>query len=161
MTELLPDGVPNQMLIGGKWLDSDAGTFDVLNPATGDVLTTVPSGGVDNMQAAVDAAAEALPGWRATPPRERSELLRATWQIMQDKRENIARLMTLEMGKTLADANAEVTYASEFFRWFAEEAVRIGGELRTAPSGANRIMTFRQPVGVALLVTPWNFPAAM
>jgi succinate-semialdehyde dehydrogenase/glutarate-semialdehyde dehydrogenase len=88
-------------------------------------------------------------------------LLRATWQIMQDKRESLARLMTLEMGKTLTDANAEVTYSSEFFRWFAEEAVRIGGELRTAPSGANRILTFRQPVGVALLVTPWNFPAAM
>ena len=113
------------------------------------------------MKAAVDAAAAALPGWRETAPRVRSELLRATWQIMQDNRENLARLMTLEMGKTLTDANAEVTYASEFFRWFAEEAVRIGGELRTAPSGANRILTFRQPVGVALLVTPWNFPAAM
>src|ERR1700742_319102 len=161
MTAQLPAGVPNQMLIGGKWLDSDAGTFDVLNPATGQVLTTVPAGRVENMKAAVDAAAAALPAWRATAPRERSELLRATWQIMQDNRENLARLMTLEMGKTLADANAEVTYASEFFRWFAEEAVRIGGELRTAPSGANKILTFRQPVGVALLVTPWNLPAAM
>src|SRR6201746_714685 len=161
MTDALPAGVPNQMLIGGKWLDSDAGTFDVLNPATGEVLTTVPAGRVENMRAAVDAAAAALPGWRATAPRERSEWLRATWQIMQDNRETLARLMTLEMGKTLTDANAEVTYASEFFRWVAEEAVRIGGELRTAPSGANKILTFRQPVGVALLVTPWNFPAAM
>jgi succinate-semialdehyde dehydrogenase/glutarate-semialdehyde dehydrogenase len=161
MTENLPAGVPNQMLIGGKWLDSDAGTFDVLNPATGQVLSTVPAGRVENMKAAVDAAAAALPAWRATAPRERSELLRATWQIMQDNRETLARLMTLEMGKTLTDANAEVTYSSEFFRWFAEETVRIGGELRLAPSGANRILTFRQPVGVALLVTPWNFPAAM
>ena len=161
MTMDLPAGVPNQMLIGGKWLDSDAGTFDVLNPATGEVLTTVPAGRVPDMKAAVDAAAAALPAWRETAPRVRSELLRATWQIMQDNRENLARLMTLEMGKTLTDANGEVTYSSEFFRWFAEEAVRIGGELRTAPSGANKILTFRQPVGVALLVTPWNFPAAM
>ncbi len=149
------------MLIGGKWLDSDGGTFDILNPATGTVLTTVPNAGVDDMKAAVDAAAAALPEWRETAPRVRSELLRGTWQIMQDHREQLARLMTLEMGKTLTDAYAEVSYASEFFRWYAEEAVRIGGELRTAPSGANRILTFRQPVGVALLVTPWNFPAAM
>ena len=161
MTASLPSGVPNQMLIGGKWLDSDAGTFDVLNPATGDVLTTVPAGRVENMKAAVDAASAALPSWRDTAPRVRSELLRATWQIMQDNRENLARLMTLEMGKTLTDAYGEVTYSSEFFRWFAEEAVRVGGELRTAPSGANRILTLRQPIGVALLVTPWNFPAAM
>jgi alpha-ketoglutaric semialdehyde dehydrogenase len=121
----------------------------------------VPDAQVENMKAAVDAAATALPAWRDTAPRVRSELLRATWQLMQDNRENLARLMTLEMGKTLTDSNAEVTYSSEFFRWFAEEAVRVGGELRTAPSGANRILTFRQPVGVALLVTPWNFPAAM
>jgi succinate-semialdehyde dehydrogenase / glutarate-semialdehyde dehydrogenase len=161
MSADLPVGVPNQMLIGGKWLDSDGGTFDVLNPATGAVLTTVPAGRIPDMKAAVDAAAAALPAWRETAPRVRSELLRATWQIMQDNRENLARLMTLEMGKTLTDANGEVTYSSEFFRWFAEEAVRIGGELRTAPSGANKILTFRQPIGVALLVTPWNFPAAM
>src|ERR1700710_735549 len=161
MTDVLPQGVPNQMLIGGKWLHSDAGTFDVLKPAPGEILATVPAGRAENMKAAVDCAAAALPAWRATAPRERSELLRATWQIMQDNRDNLARLMTLEMGKTLSDANAEVTYASEFFRWFAEEAVRVGGELRTAPSGGNRILTLRQPVGVALLVTPWNFPAAM
>src|ERR1700722_17715212 len=99
MSDSLPAGVPNQMLIGGKWLDSDAGTFDVLNPATGQVLTTVPSGRVADMQAAVDAAAAALPGWRATAPRQRSELLRATWQLMQDNRDTLARLMTLEMGK--------------------------------------------------------------
>src|SRR6202000_1391715 len=155
-------GVPHQMLIGGKWLDSDAGTFDVLNPATGGVLTTVPGRrGEGLLDAGVGAASPALPAWRATAPRERSELLRATWQIMQDNRETLARLMTLEMGKTLTDANAEVTYSSEFFRWFAEEAVRVGGELRTAPSGANRILTFRRPIGVSLLLTPWNFPAAM
>jgi succinate-semialdehyde dehydrogenase/glutarate-semialdehyde dehydrogenase len=161
MSEQLPAGVPNQMLIGGKWTDSEAGSFDVLNPATGDVLTAVPAGRIEDMAAAVDAAAAALPGWAATAPRVRSELLRGTWQLMQDNRETLARLMTLEMGKTLTDAYAEVTYASEFFRWFAEETVRVGGELRTAPSGANRILTFRQPVGVSLLVTPWNFPAAM
>ena len=152
----------SQLFIGGKWIDAqDGGTFDVLDPATGRPLTQVPDGGANDMLAAVAAAADALPSWSATAPRVRSELLRATWQAMQDAREELGFLMSLEMGKTLADADGEVTYASDFFRWFAEEAVRIGGELRTAPAGANRILTMRQPVGVSLLVTPWNFPAAM
>src|SRR3978361_1054690 len=109
MTDGLPAGVRNQMLIGGKWLDSDAGTFDVLNPATGQVLTTVPDGRVGTLKAALGAAATALPGWRATAPRERGELLRATWQIMQDRRDDIARLMTLEMGQTPTHHHSQVT----------------------------------------------------
>ena len=152
----------NQLFIGGKWVDAqDGGTFDVLDPATGAVLTRVGDGAATDMLAAVAAAADALPAWSATAPRVRSELLRATWQAMQDAGEELGFLMSLEMGKTLADAAGEVNYASDFFRWFAEEAVRIGGELRTAPAGTNRILTVRQPIGVSLLVTPWNFPAAM
>ena len=98
---------------------------------------------------------------RRRAPRERGEVLRRTFELMIERKEELAFLMSLEMGKSLTDARGEVVYAAEFFRWFAEEAVRIGGELRTAPSGANRILTFRKPVGVALLLTPWNFPAAM
>ena len=109
----------------------------------------------------MDAAAAALPGWGATAPRERSEILRRSYEAMIAAKDTIAALISAEMGKSLADSLAEVGYAAEFFRWFAEEAVRIGGELRTAPAGANRILTVRQPVGVCLLITPWNFPAAM
>ncbi|WP_368671838.1 NAD-dependent succinate-semialdehyde dehydrogenase [Jatrophihabitans endophyticus] len=110
---------------------------------------------------AVDAAAVALPRWKQRAPRERAEVLRATFELMLAHREELAHLMTLEMGKSVADSRAEVTYAAEFFRWFSEEAVRVDGQLRTSPSGTNRILTFRKPVGVALLLTPWNFPAAM
>jgi succinate-semialdehyde dehydrogenase/glutarate-semialdehyde dehydrogenase len=157
----LPAGVPTQQFVGGEWRDGADGSFEVLNPSTGDVICTVPRAGVADVSAAVSAAAEALPGWAATAPRERSEVLRTTFQLMTERADDLAYLMSLEMGKSLTDARGEVTYAAEFFRWFAEEAVRIGGELRTAPSGANRILTFRKPVGVCLLLTPWNFPAAM
>jgi succinate-semialdehyde dehydrogenase/glutarate-semialdehyde dehydrogenase len=109
----------------------------------------------------VSAAADAHPAWAATPPRERAEVLRRAFELMIARTDDLAYLMSLEMGKSLADARGEVGYAAEFFRWFSEEAVRIGGEIRTAPSGANRILTFRKPVGVCLLLTPWNFPAAM
>jgi len=109
----------------------------------------------------VAAAHEALPAWAATPPRERAECLRRAWALMIERSEAIARLMVLENGKALRDARGEVIYAAEFFRWYAEEAVRIDGSVTTAPSGANRILVVRQPVGVSVLVTPWNFPAAM
>ena len=111
--------------------------------------------------AAVSAAYDALPGWSATPPRQRSEILRRTFDLMTERTEELARLIVRENGKALSDARGEVTYAAEFFRWFAEEAVRGGGELHTAPSGTNRILVIRQPIGVSVLVTPWNFPAAM
>ncbi|WP_222131196.1 NAD-dependent succinate-semialdehyde dehydrogenase [Pseudonocardia sp. C8] len=141
--------------------DTSDGTFPVLDPSTGEPLaeiTRVAPAGVDR---AIDRAAAALPDWSATPPRARSEILAAAHALMLDELEPLAHLMSLEMGKTRADARAEVRYAAEFFRWFAEEAVRISGELRTAPGGANRILTVHRPVGVALLLTPWNFPAAM
>jgi succinate-semialdehyde dehydrogenase / glutarate-semialdehyde dehydrogenase len=160
-SEELPAGTPTEMFIGGKWSAGSQGSFTVLNPSTGQAIADVPRAGTDDLDRALGAAAAALPGWSATAPRERGEVLRRTFELMIARQEQIAFVMSLEMGKTLTDSRAEVTYAAEFFRWFAEEAVRIGGELRMAPSGANRILTFRKPVGVALLLTPWNFPAAM
>jgi succinate-semialdehyde dehydrogenase/glutarate-semialdehyde dehydrogenase len=157
----LPSGVPSQQFVGGQWRGGSQGTFDVLDPSTGKVICAVPRAGADDVAAAVSAAADALPAWAATAPRERGEVLRKTFELMIAAKEELAHLMSLEMGKSITDARGEVVYAAEFFRWFSEEAVRIGGELRLAPSGANRILTFRKPVGVCLLLTPWNFPAAM
>ncbi len=154
--------VPTDLFIGGSWRGaSEGGRFDVTDPATGEVLAQVADGSVDDGRAAVDAAAEAGPGWAATPPRQRAEILRKAWQLMTDRAEEIATLISLENGKALVDARGETAYAAEFFRWFAEETVRMDGMVTTAPSGANRIMVMHQPVGVAVLVTPWNFPAAM
>jgi succinate-semialdehyde dehydrogenase/glutarate-semialdehyde dehydrogenase len=149
------------LFINGEWTSGSAGTFPVLDPATAETVTSVARAGLDDLDRALRAASVAQPKWAATAPRERSEVLRRAFEAMIERRDEIAALIVREMGKSLADAVAEVTYAAEFLRWFAEEAVRIGGELRTAPSGANRILTFRRPVGVALLLTPWNFPAAM
>ena len=157
----LPAGVPTQQFVGGSWRAGSGGSFDVLNPSSGDVICSVPRAGADDVAAAVSAAAEALPGWAAAAPRDRGEVLRKAFELMIERKEDLAYLMSLEMGKSLTDARGEVAYAAEFFRWFSEEAVRVGGELRVAPSGANRILTFRKPVGVCLLLTPWNFPAAM
>jgi len=157
----LPAGTPTQQFIGGAWRDGAGGSFEVLDPATGEALCSVPRAGSEDVTAAISAAAGAQPDWAATAPRERAEVLRRAFELMITRREELAYLMSLEMGKSLIDARAEATYAAEFFRWFSEEAVRIGGEVRMAPSGANRIVTFRKPVGVALLLTPWNFPAAM
>ncbi|MDT4935403.1 MAG: succinate-semialdehyde dehydrogenase / glutarate-semialdehyde dehydrogenase [Pseudonocardiales bacterium] len=157
----LPAGTPSELFIDGKWSGGSGGSFAVLNPSTGAAVCEVPRAGLDDLDRALAAAASAQPDWAATAPRERSEVLRKAFEAMISRREEIAYLMSLEMGKSLTDARGEVTYAAEFFRWFAEEAVRVGGELRMAPSGANRILTFRKPVGVALLLTPWNFPAAM
>jgi succinate-semialdehyde dehydrogenase / glutarate-semialdehyde dehydrogenase len=155
-------GVPTQLLVGGRWIDaSDGHTFEVHDPATGEVIAAVADASVDDGLAAVGAAAGALPGWTATPPRQRAEALRRTFELMTERTEELARLIVRENGKALADARGEVTYAAEFFRWFAEEAVRAGGDLQTAPAGTNRIMVIRQPIGVSILVTPWNFPAAM
>jgi succinate-semialdehyde dehydrogenase/glutarate-semialdehyde dehydrogenase len=153
--------VPTGLLIGGEWTTGRAGTLAVIDPATEDAIAEVANGTPEDALAAVTAAHEALPRWAATPPRERAEILRRAWALMIERAEAIARLMVLENGKALRDARGEVTYAAEFFRWYAEEAVRIDGAIHTAPSGANRIMVLRQPVGVSVLVTPWNFPAAM
>ena len=157
----LPAGIPTELFVEGKWIAGSDGTVPVLDPSTGEVIAEVARAGTGDVARAVEAAAAAQPGWAGTAPRERGEVLRKAFELMISRREEIAYVMSLEMGKSLTDSRAEVTYAAEFFRWFSEEAVRIGGELRTAPSGANRILTFRKPVGVALLLTPWNFPAAM
>jgi succinate-semialdehyde dehydrogenase/glutarate-semialdehyde dehydrogenase len=152
--------VPTGLFIDGEWA-ANGRTLPVINPATEEPLAEIADGTAGDALAAVAAAAAALPAWAATPPRQRGECLRRAWALMTERSEAIARLMVLENGKALRDARAEVTYAAEFFRWFAEEAVRIDGSVTTAPSGANRILVVRQPVGVSVLVTPWNFPAAM
>jgi succinate-semialdehyde dehydrogenase / glutarate-semialdehyde dehydrogenase len=153
--------VPTGLLIGGDWADGSAGTLSVVDPATEEPFAEVADATPEDARAAVAAAHEALPGWAATPPRQRAECLRKAWSLMIERAESIAKLMVLENGKALRDARGEVTYAAEFFRWYAEEAVRIDGGVYTAPAGTNRIMVLRQPVGVSVLVTPWNFPAAM
>jgi len=152
--------VETDLFIGGKWVPA-ASRFDVLDPATGGVIASVADGGVPDAIAAVDAAAAAGPAWAATAPRVRGEHLRRAFELMTARADDLAKLISLENGKALIDAKGEVTYAAEFFRWFAEEAVRGSGMVGTAPSGANRILVTRQPVGVCVLVTPWNFPAAM
>jgi len=150
------------LFIGGHFVPaSDGGRFDVIDPATGDVFETVANGTVEDALAAVDAAAKAAPAWAATAPRERGEILRRAYQLMTEGADELARLISRENGKALPDARGEVLYAAEFFRWYSEEAVRIPGTLATAPSGANKILVHRRPVGVCVLVTPWNFPAAM
>ncbi len=133
----------------------------MIDPSTEDALTEVADGTVEDALDAVGAAQDALAGWAATPPRQRAECLRRTFELMTKNAESLARLMTAENGKALRDARAEAAYSAEFFRWYAEEAVRMEGVLMQAPSGANKILVMRQPVGVSVLVTPWNFPAAM
>jgi succinate-semialdehyde dehydrogenase/glutarate-semialdehyde dehydrogenase len=160
LTTLTGIEVPTGLLIGGQW-SAGSQSFPILDPATEETLAEVPDGSVSDALAAVTAAHEALPAWAATPPRQRSEILRRAWQLMTERAEPLARLMSAENGKALRDARAEATYAAEFFRWYAEEAVRLDGVLTRAPSGANRILVQHQPVGVSLLITPWNFPAAM
>src|SRR4051812_15904251 len=153
---------PTDLFVGGKWVPAAAGDrFDVYDPATGSVIASVADGRVEDALAAVDAAAAAAAGWAATAPRERAEVLRRAFELMTARGDELARLISLENGKALADARGEVAYAAEFFRWYAEEAVRAAGTVMTAPSGANRIVVVHQPVGICVLVTPWNFPAAM
>jgi succinate-semialdehyde dehydrogenase/glutarate-semialdehyde dehydrogenase len=158
----LVESVPTGLLIAGEWREGSGGErIEVADPATERPLASVAAASVDDGLAAVAAAHDALPGWAAVPPRERSEILRRAFDLMTARQEQLATLIVLENGKTLADARGEVAYAAEFFRWYAEEAVRLPGSVQTAPSGANRILTLRQPVGVCVLITPWNYPAAM
>jgi succinate-semialdehyde dehydrogenase/glutarate-semialdehyde dehydrogenase len=147
-------------LIGGAWESTDS-TIEVLNPATGESITDVANASVGDCLRAVDAAHRAFDAWRSVAPRARGEILRRAFDLMMADQERLATIITLEMGKVIGDSRAEVAYAAEFFRWFSEEAVRIDGDYRRAPGGANWLMVSRQPVGVALLATPWNFPAAM
>jgi len=151
-----------ELFVGGGWRPAgDGHRIDVLDPATGESLTTVASGGVDDGLAAVAAASEAAPEWAALAPRSRGEILLAAFELMIERVDDLAELMVLENGKALTDARGEVIYAAEFFRWFSEEAVRNEGAISTAPTGDKRMITVYQPVGVSVLITPWNFPAAM
>ncbi|MGW5238667.1 NAD-dependent succinate-semialdehyde dehydrogenase [Monashia sp. NPDC004114] len=156
------ESVPKGLLIGGSWRDGSAGeTIAVDDPATGEILTHVAAATVEDGRAALDAAVAAQADWARTPPRDRGELLRAAYEKITERADELAMLMTLEMGKTLAESKGEVAYGAEFFRWFSEEAVRIHGRWSTAPNGATRLLTMKQPVGPTLMITPWNFPLAM
>lgn len=158
----LLESVPTKLFIGGEWRAAEAGaTLDVFDPATGRVLTSVADGSPADGMAALDAAVAAQADWAKVAPRDRSELLRAAFEKLVERTEEFALLMTLEMGKPLAEARGEVAYGAEFFRWFAEEAVRIHGRYAVAPNGATRLITTKQPVGPTLMITPWNFPLAM
>jgi succinate-semialdehyde dehydrogenase/glutarate-semialdehyde dehydrogenase len=156
------EACPDRLFIGGEWRSAEGGkTLGVEDPSTGSVLCEVadasPADGVAALEAAVAAQAE----WAAYAPRERGEILRRTYELMTSRADDLALLMTLEMGKPVAESKAEIAYAAEFFRWFAEEAVRIEGGYQVAPNGKGRVLVMRQPVGPCLLITPWNFPAAM
>ena len=154
--------LPTDLFIGGAWVPSStAARFDVSDPSTGQRITSVADAAYEDGLAAVTAASAALPGWAATPPRDRGEILRTAFELMTARLDWFAELISRENGKALPDARGEVRYAAEFFRWYAEEAVRITGALSVAPAGSNRILVQHQPVGVSLLITPWNFPAAM
>jgi succinate-semialdehyde dehydrogenase / glutarate-semialdehyde dehydrogenase len=153
--------VPHQLLIGGKWRDGEHGTLEVEDPSTGGVLAEVADASPADAMAALDAAVEAAPAWAAYAPRERGEILRRAFETIIARADDLALLMTLEMGKPLAESRSEIVYGAEFLRWFSEEAVRIDGRYSTAPNGVGRLLTMRQPVGPCLLVTPWNFPLAM
>ena len=154
------DSVPKQLLIGGKWITTSA-TIKVENPATGQVIAEVADASPEEGIAALDAAVDAAAGWAATDPRERGEILRRAFELLTQRSEEFALLMTLEMGKPLTEARAEVAYGAEFFRWFSEEAVRISGRYSVAPSGGTRLLTMKQPVGPVYAITPWNLPLAM
>jgi succinate-semialdehyde dehydrogenase/glutarate-semialdehyde dehydrogenase len=162
MYENLLANVPTDLWIGGKWRKaSDGGRFDVIDPATENKVASVASATVDDAKAAVDAAAAAFPGWSEKKPRERGEILRKAFELIMRDAERLAKLITIENGKALSDSRGEVAYAAEFFRWFAEEGVRNIGQVSVAPASGARIVAQHRPAGVAVLVTPWNFPAAM
>jgi succinate-semialdehyde dehydrogenase / glutarate-semialdehyde dehydrogenase len=154
--------VPKQLFIGGEWRDATGGaTLDVEDPSTGETIATVADATPEDALAALTAAAEAQAEWREHPPRGRGEILYGAYELMTERVERLALVMTLEMGKSVAESKAEVSYAAEFLRWFSEEAVRIDGRYQRAPTGAGRLLVSKQPVGPAYLITPWNFPAAM
>nr|WP_120491098.1 NAD-dependent succinate-semialdehyde dehydrogenase [Corynebacterium lactis] len=168
MNEFTPDyndilaDVPTGILLGGSFRPASNGeTFSVINPANDKHLVDVASATEDDARQALDEACAAQEQWAATPPRERSEILRKTFELIHRDADKLTRLQSLEMGRALPDSKAEVGYGAEFFRWFAEEAVRITGDYRISPNGSSRIVVVRQPVGPVLAITPWNFPLAM
>jgi succinate-semialdehyde dehydrogenase/glutarate-semialdehyde dehydrogenase len=161
LSDLLPDEQRN-LYIDGTWREAASGKrFDVHDPADGSVITDVADGSDDDAMDALDAAVAAQHDWARTAPRERGEILRHSFELITERADTLARLISLEMGKTLAEAKGEVAYGAEFFRWFSEEAVRIHGRWMQAPAGGSRLLTVRKPVGPCLFLTPWNFPIAM
>ncbi len=152
----------SDLFIAGKWQNgSRPERIEVIDPATGNVLTTIADASPEDGIRAIDAAEAAAKSWAKTPPRQRGEILRKAFELMMARHEELAQIIAYENGKALPDARGEVAYAAEFFRWFSEEAVRLNGELYMAPSGSNRIMVEHQPIGISVMITPWNFPAAM
>ena len=149
-----------QLYIDGQWVDGN-GTLDVIDPSDGSVIAKVSTAGDAQIEAALAAAHRAAPAWAKTAPRVRAEMLRKAFELMIQEADYLAELISKENGKALPDAKGEVAYAAEFFRWFSEEAVRIAGDFRISPSGDKRILVTHQPVGLSLLITPWNFPAGM
>ena len=151
-----------QLLIGGNWVDARSGErFDVTNPATGELVGSVPHGSEEDVSAAIDAAAEALEGWKSLPAIERARVLRRAADVIRERIDEIAAVMTAEQGKPLAEAAGEVEYSASFLEWFGGEAERVYGQVVPAQNPANRVLVLRQPVGVVAAITPWNFPAAM
>jgi succinate-semialdehyde dehydrogenase/glutarate-semialdehyde dehydrogenase len=153
--------VPDGLYIGGEWTSGSAGTFAVYDPATGDRIKQIADASPEDGIRALDAAVAAADDWAATAPRVRGEILRRAFDLLQERRDEFALLMTLEMGKPLTEANGEVTYGGEFLRWFSEEAVRISGRYGVNPEGTGRMIVSQHPVGPCFLITPWNFPLAM
>jgi succinate-semialdehyde dehydrogenase/glutarate-semialdehyde dehydrogenase len=158
----LLESVPDGLFIGGEWSPAISGsTLNVYDPATGEVIKTIADAAVEDGAAALDAAVDAAGAWAKTPHRERAEILRRAFDLVRQHQDDVALLMTLEMGKPLAESKAEVTYGSEFLRWFSEEAVRIFGRYGSNPEGTGRMIVSQHPVGPSFLITPWNFPLAM
>jgi succinate-semialdehyde dehydrogenase/glutarate-semialdehyde dehydrogenase len=153
---------PGRMLIGGRWVEAaNAGTFPVTDPATGRVLATVADADTADALLALDAAVDAAAGWAATPARTRAEILRRAFDLIMDRQDDYARLISAEMGKPGAEAQGEVAYGAEFLRWYSEEACRIAGRVQPDPEGRGTVVVTPRPVGPCLLITPWNFPLAM
>jgi succinate-semialdehyde dehydrogenase / glutarate-semialdehyde dehydrogenase len=160
--QVVLDAVPKELFIGGEWrAASTGGTLAVEDPSTGETLVEVADAQVEDALAALTAAADKQAEWAASAPRERGEVLRRAYETIVERADELALLMTLEMGKALGESKAEISYAAEFFRWFSEEAVRIHGRFMVNTTGKGRILTMRQPVGPCVFVTPWNFPTAM
>ncbi|MBT2231488.1 NAD-dependent succinate-semialdehyde dehydrogenase [Nonomuraea sp. NEAU-A123] len=156
------EAAPKQLFINGKWIDASSGaTFDVLDPSTGKLLCAVADASPEDGMAALEAAAAAQTAFAATAPRARADMLMRAFHLLHERIDSLALLMTLEMGKPLAESRGEIAYAAEFFRHFAEEAVRVNGGYQVAPAGGARFLVTKQPVGPSLLITPWNFPMAM
>jgi len=158
----LIDSVPKGLFIGGEWIDATGGkTVDVRDPATNEVIAKVADATAEDAVAALDAAVAAQEEWAATPPRRRSDILRRAWELVQERKEQLALIMTLEMGKPFKEALGEVGYGGEFLRWFSEEAVRITGRYGSNPEGTGQMIVSQRPVGPCFFITPWNFPFAM